>query len=178
MTVAPPATAPPVAAGPITLGATAPYREPGGRYQLEVPTDWPAMPQTVSGAPDVKVATVFQAAAGNGLVTVTQFDNGKTPVAFGATVNGLLKQTGLTDRPGYLELAREQVPDRRDTALRVEQLYERQNGLPMHSMILFQLDGTVFSMVHAAVEEQSWTENEEAIRAILRSYQVPAPPAP
>jgi hypothetical protein len=84
--------------------------------------------------------------------------------------------TGLTDRPGYHELAREGIPDRRDTALRVEVLYETQRGMPMHSMILFQLDGTVFSMVHAGVEEHSFDENEEAIRAILRSYAVPAAP--
>lgn len=174
MTLPPPATLPPVAPQAILIGPTTPYREPAGRFSIDAPTGWNAEPQQVTQTGDIKVAIVFPDPTGNGLVTVTHFDNGKTPAAFGATVNGLLKQTGLTERPGYQELSREQVPDRKDTALRVEVLYERSNGLPMHSMVLFQLDGTTFSLVHAGVEEQSWDENEEQIRAILRSYKVPA----
>jgi hypothetical protein len=174
MTLPAPATGLPVAPQPILIGPVTPYREPGSRFSIDAPTGWNAEPQQVSSTGDIKTAIVFPDPTGNGLVTVTQFDNGKTPAAFGATVNGLLKQTGLTERPGYQELSREQVPDRKDTALRVEVLYERSNGLPMHSMVLFQLDGTTFSLVHAGVEEQSWDENEEQIRQVLRSYKVPA----
>jgi hypothetical protein len=178
ITLPPPATVPVVTPQSVTLGELQTYREPAGRFSIGVPAGWVAQPQQVTTAGDIQTAIVFPEPTGNGLVTVTQFDNGKTPAAFGSTVNGMLKQTGLTERPGYLELGREQVPDRQGTALRVEVLYELSNGLPMHSLVQFQLDGTTFSLVNAGVEEQSWSENEERLREILRSYTVPAAPGP
>ncbi len=168
---------------PILLSEITPYTDPAGRFGVSVPNDWQPAEQPLSGSSDVKMGVVFQAPQANGLLTVTQFDNGQTPVSFGATANGVMKLTGLTERPGYLELAREQVMDRPDSAVRVEVLYRRNNGIPMHSLILFQLDGTVFSMVHAGVEEGSWSKNEGVIREMLRSYSAggivqPAAPTP
>jgi hypothetical protein len=58
--------------------------------------------------------------------------------------------------------------------MRLEIEYTRASGTPMHSLVLFQIDGTTFSMVHAGVERTSWTENEGSLRDILESYQVPA----
>jgi hypothetical protein len=173
----PPPTVRPITVPPSAIGELAPFREPSGRFAIDVPPGWSPRPQQVANVGDIKSAYVFGDAQTGGLVTVTQFDNGKVPEAFGATVNGVLKLTGLTERPGFHELAREQVPDRPDSALRVEVLYGRDNGMSMHSMVLFQLDGTVFSMVHAGVEEHSWDGNEETIRQILRSYTA-SPPAP
>ncbi len=178
ITMPPPASPAPVTPQPIAIGALAPYADAGGRFSLQVPAGWTASSNTLSPTSDVKLSTAWQPTEANGLVTVTHFDNGKTPVSFGATVNGLLKQTGLTERPGFVELAREQVPDQRGSAMRVELEYRRSNGVPTHSLILFQLDGTVFSMVHAGVEAGSWKANETRLREILRSYRVPAEVTP
>lgn len=159
---------------PIVLSDLMPYEDPVGRFSVTVPNGWQPAEQPLTGSSDVKMGVVFQAPESNGLLTITQFDNGQTPASFGATANGVMKMTGLTERPGYLEVGREQVMDRPDSALRVEVQYRRNNGIPMHSLILFQLDGTVFSMVHAGVEDGSWTSNEGTIREILRSYRAGA----
>jgi hypothetical protein len=178
LTVPPPPSPPPVTPQPITIGKLVPYTEPNGRFSITVPEGWTASSNTLSPTSDVKLSMAWQPPETNGLVTVTHFDNGKTPVSFGATVNGLLKQTGLTERPGYVELAREQVPDRKGDAMRIELEYRRSNGVPTHSLILFELDGSVFSMVHAGVESGSWKANDMQVREILRSYRVLAGAAP
>jgi hypothetical protein len=151
------------------------YRDPDGRFSMDIPAGWvetrqpPAQPGS-----SVVLGTVFQPPEGNALITITQFDSGRRPSAVGSTANEVLQMSGVMDRPGYVELGREQVIERPNEALRVEIAYTRGDGTPMHSLVLFQIDGTVFSMVHMGVVEDGWRDTEGAIRDALASYRVPA----
>lgn len=175
MTTQPPMPAEPL---PVQVRDLEPYRSPDGEFSLSVPRGWTAavQPPTEPGS-HVAIGVVFQSPQGDGLISVTQFDNGERPASLGFTVNNVLGDvTGWTRQPGYTEYNRESVIGREDEALRVEIGYLRSNGVPMHSLALFVIDGTIFSMVNVAVEEGSWTENQPAIRDILASYRVPAAP--
>lgn len=161
--------------GPIEIGELLPYSDPDGYFSLQVPYGWAEVrPEVENASSDVKVGAVFQPPTGGGLLTVTQFDNGQRPQSVGATANGILDMTGWRDQPGYEELARETPLESAGDALRLEIEYTRASGTPMHSLVLFRIDGTAFSMVNAGVEASSWQENEGALRDILDSYQVPA----
>ncbi len=160
---------------PVIIDELVLYKDAEGLFELLLPVGWPESRQPpAEGASDRKVGTVFQPAVGKALLSVTQFDNGQRPQALGSTVNGVLKLTGFTEQPGYRELARETVLERPDEAMRVVVEYERASGTKMSGLLLFQIDGTTFSMLNAAVERSSWAENEGAIRDILASYRVPA----
>ena len=170
----------PVEPMPVDLADLEPYSSPGGEFSIVMPRGWQAseQPSGEQGS-HVSIGMVFQSPDGDGLVTVTQFDNGERPSSLGFTVNNVLSDvTGWTRQPGYTELSREPVLGREEDALRVEIRYARSNGVPMHSMVLFQIDNTVFSMVNGAVEEGSWSTNQATIRDILSSYQAPAAAAP
>ena len=168
----------PVPAGPIAIAELVAYRDAAGAFSMSVPPGWVETRQPL-GQPgtDVRLGTLFQAPGGTGLISVTQFDNGQVPTGLGRTANQVLELAGVLDQAGYQEVGREDVIERPDEAMRVEMTYARSNGVPMHSLVLFQIDGTTFSMVHAGVERTSWDENEARIREILDSYTVPAPPA-
>lgn len=178
VTVEAPAALAPV---PVTIGATAPFRDPTGLFALDVPTGWTESRQPLDPAknPFVKVGTVFLAeGAADGLISVTQWDNGQRPNGLGVTINQVLRDvTGWMDQPGYREVNRETVMERKGEAMRIEIQYSRSTGVAMHSLALFQIDGTVFSMVNVSLEEGSWKANETAVRAILRSYQPNPGPA-
>jgi hypothetical protein len=162
---------------PVILGALQPYVEPEGRFSMSVPAGWTGTVQPASGQSDVVLGMVFQAPGGDGLLSVTHFDNGRAPTSIGATANAVLRDvSGWMQQPGYRELGRESVLERPGEALRIEIAYERNNGVPMHSLALFQIDGTVFSMVNVAVEEGSWASSEGLVRDMLASYRVPAGP--
>lgn len=178
VTVPAPAALAPV---PVTIGDTEPFRDPAGLFALAVPVGWTESRQPLDPAknPYVKVGTVFLADGGaDGLISVTQWDNGQRPSALGATINQVLRDvTGWMDQPGYREVNRETVMERKGEAMRIEIQYSRSTGVAMHSLALFQIDGTVFSMVNVSLEEGSWRANEPAVREILRSY-TPSPGAP
>ncbi len=160
---------------PLLLDKLVPFREETGLFSLRIPEGWVAQRQPpAQPGSDVRVGYVFQPLVGSGLVTVTQFDNGTPPAALGQTINSVLKLTGWPSQPGYRELGRENVLGREGNAMRVEIVYQRANGLSMHSLALFQIDGTTFSMINFAVEEGDWLANEPLIREVLASYQVPA----
>lgn len=161
---------------PLEILAVESYREPAGLFSLDIPVGWIPQPQGVASG-DVRVGTLFQAPEGNGLLTVTQFDNGQQPATLGATVNQILELTGVTKLAGYQELSRTNVLDRPEEALKVELAYTRSDGVPMHSLVLFQVDGTAFSMVNSAVEAGSWSDNVSLIHDILATYKVPAVPS-
>jgi hypothetical protein len=160
-------------ASPITIGELAPYRDAGGAFSMDLPLGWPEQRQQTTST-DVKLGTLFQAPEYNGLISITQFDSGQVPASVGATANQVLEMTGVMDQPGYVELGRETVIEREGEAMRVEVAYSRSDGVDMHSLVLFQIDGTTFSMVHVGVENGSWAENEGRIRDILATYRVPA----
>jgi hypothetical protein len=168
----------PAAAIPVQIDQLVPYRDPDGAFSMQVPAGWAEVRQPPSGAGDVALGTVFQPPDGSALLTVTHFDNGRVPESLGATANGVMRTAGWMDQPGFRELAREDVLEREGSAMRSEIVYERGNGVSMHSLVLFQIDGTTFSMVHLGVEAGSWNENQGVIRDILASYRVPAAPAP
>lgn len=181
ITVPPPVQTP----QPVTIGGLEAFVEPEGRFSMDVPAGWPGAAQPPSGQSDIVYGIVFQAPGGDGLVSVTHFDNGREPASVGATANAVLRDvSGWMQQPGYRELGRETVIERPGEALRIEIVYERNSGVPMHSLVLFQIDGTLFSMVNVAVEEGSWSANQGLIRDILASYRAPAgptgavPPAP
>jgi len=157
----------------IVIGELAPYRDEGGLFSIDLPVGWPEERQP-TGNTDVRLGTFFQPPERNALVSITQFDNGQVPASVGSTANDVLRKTGVMDQPGFIELGRETVIEREGDALRVELAYTRSDGVKMHSLVLFQIDGTTFSMVHVGVEEGSWAENEGVIRDILASYRVPA----
>jgi hypothetical protein len=161
---------------PVQLQAIEPYVDAGGLFSLQIPAGWLEQRQDpTSGGSDVRVGTLFQAPDGDGLLSITQFDNGRPPSSLGTTVNTVLRDvTGWMDQPGYRELDRESVVERPGEAMRVEIVYDRSNGVPMHSLALFQIDGTTFSMVNLSVAEGSFAGNESLIREVLRSYRVPA----
>jgi hypothetical protein len=98
------------------------------------------------------------------------------PQSLGATANSIVDMTGWRDQPGYQEIARETSVERPGEAMRLEVEYSRGSGMPMHSLVLFQIDGTTFSMVNMSVERSSWQDNEGSIRDVLESYAVPAAP--
>lgn len=164
---------------PLALGEAAPYRDANGKFSMDVPVGWPEQRQPVgrSGS-DVKLGTLFQSPANNAFITVTHFDNGQAPTSLGAMINQILRTSGWMDRPGFQELARENVMDREGEALRAQIAYTRGDGVPMHSLVLFQVDGTTLSMVNFAVERRSWQANEGQIRDLLDTYRVPAAPTP
>ncbi len=174
-----PLSPPPGAAGPamppLSPDKLLPFREETELFSLLIPDGWVAQrqPAAQSGS-DVRVGYVFQPPAGSGLISVTQFDNGTPPAALGQTINSVLKLTGWTAQPGYRELGRENVLGREGSAMRVEIEYERGSGLPMHSLTLFEIDGTTFSMVNFAVAASDWAASESVIRQVLASYRVPA----
>jgi hypothetical protein len=159
---------------PIKIGASAMHVDAGGLFAIELPLGWVENRQdTVTD--DVKLGTVFSSAENNGVLSITQFDNGKRPASLGVTTNQVLKMTGWTDLPGFEELARENVIERDGDALRIDVVYSRSNGVPMRSLVLFQIDGTTFSMVNLGVTRESWTANEGKIRDLLATYRAPAP---
>jgi hypothetical protein len=145
---------------------------------MDIPAGWtedrqpPAKPGSY-----VVLGTVFQPKELNGLITITQFDSGTRPAAVGTTANEVLGYTKVMELPSYLELGREQVIERPDDALRIEMTYTRSDGVPMHSLVLFQIDGTTFSMVNVGVEAGSWAKNEAVVRDMLATYEVPEPNA-
>lgn len=154
-----------------------PYSEPAGLYSLSVPSGWTAQAQPISQS-DARVGTLFAAPEGTGIVTVTQFDNGQRPAVLGSTANQILELTGVTKLPGYMEVSRSNVIERPEEAIKVELVYTRSDGLPMHALVLFQLDGTTMSMVNAGVEEGSWQTASSVFHDVLSTYRVPAAPAP
>jgi hypothetical protein len=175
ITMPPPATADLSQIEPVDIHDRTVYRDADGAFSVEVPIGWGERRQDiVDGAVDVKLGTVFLGPDGNGLVSVTQFDNGTRPQSLGITTNQVLKMTGWLDQPDYREVRRESVIDRQDEALRLEVSYLRANGIPMRSLVLFQIDGTTFSMVNIALEQGSWLANEGELRDLLGSYRVPA----
>ena len=95
-----------------------------------------------------------------------------SPVARSAILLGqvLRDVTGWMNQPGYREVNRETVMERKGEALRIEIQYTRSSGVAMHSLALFQIDGTTFSMVNVSVEEGSWAGNEARVRELLHSY--------
>jgi len=177
LTMPPPQAMDPV---PVSIGELEFYADPAGAFSLNVPQGWLEARQPDPGPEsEVKLGVVFQAPNGDGLLTITQFDNGRRPDSLGFTINNVLRDvTGWMNQPGYFEHGRESVIEREGDAMRVQISYQRSNGIPMHSLVLFQIDGTTFSMVNVGVEEGSWTDNEGSIRRILGSYQVPAATVP
>lgn len=173
MTMPPPPQAAPM---PVSVDALEPYVDEDGRFSLLLPEGWTESRQPPSqGESDVVLGTVFQAPDGDGILTVTHFDNGREPAGLGTTANVVLRDvTGWMSQPGYRELARESVVERPGEAMRIEIEYERSNGVPMHSLVLFQIDGTTFSMVNASVESSSWDAAQGNLREVLGSYRVPA----
>ena len=161
---------------PVALDRLEAYVDAGGLFSVQIPAGWLEQRQDPStGGSDVRVGTLFQAPDGDGLLSITQFDNGREPSSLGTTVNTVLRDvTGWMDQPGYRELDRESVVERPGEAMRVEIVYDRSNGVPMHSLALFQIDGTTFSMVNLSVAEGSFLANESVLREVLRSYRVPA----
>jgi hypothetical protein len=175
LTMAPGATRPPDAIEPVMIEAVTAYQDAEGQFSLEVPEGWTETRKTDALTGDAKLGTVFVAPNGNGLLSITHFDNGKVPASLGGTANGVMKLTGITDEPDFLEIGRSAVADRPETAMISEITYTRRNsGVPMHALLLFQIDGTTFSLMNVAVEQKSWNENEGIIRDIVASYQVPA----
>lgn len=171
----PPGQSGPVIVATLQVPDLVQYSEPAGLYSLSVPTGWTAQTQPLSQS-DARVGTLFAAPEGTGIVTVTQFDNGQRPAVLGATANQILELTGVTKLPGYMELARTNVIERPEEALMVELSYTRSDGLPMHALVLFQLDGTTMSMVNAGVEQGSWPVASPVFHDILATYRVPAAP--
>jgi hypothetical protein len=160
----------------LQMGSLVYYAEPNGAFSLQVPPGWPAQPQDVGGQPgsDVKLGVLFPSPEANGLITVTQFDNGKPPTNIGNLSSQVLRLTGVMSQPGYQELGRSNVLEREGSALRVELEYQRSDGVPMHALVLFQADNTTFSMVNVSVDSDSWQTNEGPVHDILGSYRVPA----
>lgn len=151
------------------------YTDPEGQFSIDIPSGWAEIRQPDEElSPDMKVGVVFQPAAANALLTVTQFDNGQVPQSVGATANSVLEMTGWPDQEGYREIARETPIGGEGASMRLEIEYTRGTGQTMHSLVLFQIDGTTFSMVHFGVEAPSWEANEGIIRDILETYRVPA----
>jgi hypothetical protein len=167
---------------PLALDNLVLYREPEGRFSINTPADWPAIPQSLgAGQTDAKLGYLFASPVGNGLLSVTHFDNGQAPTNIGNLATQVLELSGVTRQPGYTELGRTSVPEREGQALRVQLEYARSDGVRMQGAVLFQADGTTFSMVNLSVARDSWAANEGTILDILSSYRVPAvqvPPAP
>jgi len=174
----PPAGQAAAAPQPVTIGQLLPFRDDQGLFSIAIPDGWAAtrQPPAQSGS-DVRVGYLVQPLVGNAMLTVTQFDNGTPPSSLGQTINAVLKLTGWPSQPGYRELGRENVIGREGGAMRVEIEYERDKGVLMHSLALFQVDGTTFSMVNVAVDASSWAQNEAKVREMLATYRVPAEPA-
>lgn len=145
----------------------------GGRFEIEVPVGWTESRQTIA-SPDIRLGTAFNRPGGGGLVSITQFDNGQKPKSLGFTTNQVLQLTGFTGQQDFREFNREKVMDREDEAMRVDVGYTTPKGTEMRSLILFQIDGTTFSMVNVAIPDADWSGHETEAREILRSYKGPS----
>ena len=177
MTIPPPQAKPvkQITAAPIAIDEVTHYRDVEGKFSIDVPAGWTEKRQTPSQqSSDVKLGTIFLAPEGNGMLSITHFDNGKKPQVIGPIANSVLKLAGWPQERGYEEISRENVMERPKDALRIQLRYIRQDGVPMHSLVLFQVDNTNFSMVHVGIAESSWIDNEAKVRNILRSYRMPA----
>lgn len=175
MTLAPGSTRRPDEIEPVMIEAVTDYQDAEGKFSLDVPEGWTETRKTAELTGDAKLGTVFVAPNGNGILSVTHFDNGKVPTSLGGTANGVMKLTGITDEPDFREIGRAALADRPGTAMLSEITYTRRNsGVPMHALLLFQIDGTTFSLMNVAVEQKSWNENEGRMRDIIESYRVPA----
>ncbi len=169
-----PRIVPTVVAQPLTIDARERYVDAERAFSIDVPVGWEETRQEIAaGANDVQLGTVFASPENSGLLSITQFDNGQRPASLGVTTNQVLKLTGWTDLPDFQELRRENVIQREGEALRIDATYTRNNGIAMRSLVLFQIDGTTFSMVNLGVERGSFNENEGVMREILDTYRVP-----
>lgn len=165
----------PMEVPPARIDELVQYVDAGGRFSMDVPAGWTESRQPAAEPGSyVVLGTVFQPPESNALITITQFDSGQRPSSVGTTANEVLGLSGVMDQPGYIELGREKVIERPDEALRVEMAYTRSDGVDMHSLVLFQIDGTTFSMVHVGVEKDSWADSEGVLREMLSTYRVPA----
>lgn len=174
MTLAPGSTRSPDEIEPVMIESVTAYQDAEGKFGLDVPEGWTETRKTAELTGDAKLGTVFVAPNGNGILSITHFDNGKVPTSLGGTANGVMKLTGITDEPDFREVGRSAVADRPETAMISEVTYTRRNsGIPMHALLLFQIDGTTFSLMNVAVEQKSWNENEGRVRDIVASYRVP-----
>lgn len=168
-----PAPAPVGTPLPLDLVTRQEVVDPGQLFAIEVPQGWAEARQQIASK-DVRVGTVFNRPGGGGLVSITQFDNGRRPKALGYTANQVLELTGFTKQADFREFNREKVMEREDEAMRVDVGYTTPKGTEMRSLVLFQIDGTTFSMVNVALPDADWTAHEAEVRAILRSYRGPA----
>jgi len=179
ITVAPPAggaEAAPAPVGtprPLDLASRQVVMDPGQLFEIEVPLGWAESRQQIASK-DVKLGTVFNRPGGGGLVSITQFDNGRRPSSLGYTANQVLTLTGFTKQQDFREFNREKVMEREDEAMRVDVGYTTPKGTEMRSLVLFQIDGTTFSMVNVAIPDVEWQGHESEVRAILRSYRGPS----
>ena len=176
VTVAPPtggqAEGPIGTPSPLVLAERESFSDPGGLFQIDVPRGWTEARQQLTSK-DIRVGTAFNRPGGGGLVSVTQFDNGRKPKSLGFTANQVLQLTGFTTQQDFREFNREKVMDSEDRAMRVDVGYTTPRGTDMRSLILFQIDGTSFSMVNVAIPDAEWSAHEAEVREILRSYKVP-----
>jgi len=171
----PPPQVPSGSAEPVVIDAVTAYQDAAGKFSLDVPVAWTESRKTAELTGDAKLGTVFSSPNKNGILSITHFDNGKVPESLGGTANGVMKLTRITEEPGFQELNRAAVLDRPGQAMVSEVTYTRRSsGIPMHGLLLFQIDGTNFTMLHIAVEQSSWVENESQIRDIVASYRGPS----
>jgi hypothetical protein len=160
---------------PLAIDSLEMFRDAQERFSLQVPPNWIVEDQSVGGTgSDVRLGYLFSSPEGTGLISITQFDNGRPPENVGNLASQVMEMSGVTAQPGFVELRRANVLERQGQAIRVELSYNRSDGVPMHSLVQFQADGTVFSMVNVSVHTASWPANERFVHDILGSYQVPA----
>lgn len=167
-----PAPAPVGTPLPLDMANRQPVTDPGQLFQIEVPSGWTEARQQLASK-DVRLGTAFNRPGGGGLVSITQFDNGRRPSSLGFTANQVLTLTGFTKQQDFREFNREKVMEREDEAMRVDVGYTTPRGTEMRSLVLFQIDGTTFSMVNVAIPDAEWQAHESEVRAILRSYRGP-----
>lgn len=162
---------------PLDLATRDLVTDPKGLFQLEVPRGWTEKRPEISSK-DVRLGVAFDRPGGGGLVSVTQFDNGQRPKSLGYTANQVLQITGFTGQQDFREFNREKVMERENEAMKVDVGYTTPRGTEMRSLVLFQIDGTTFSMVNVALPDADWTAHETQVREILRSYVGPVGVAP
>ncbi|HQZ70502.1 MAG TPA: hypothetical protein PK826_04100 [Anaerolineae bacterium] len=158
---------------PLDLALRDPVADPQGLFRIDVPRGWLESRQQMTSK-DIRLGTAFNRPGGGGLVSVTQFDNGRRPTSLGFTANQVLQITGFTTQQDFREFNREKVLDREDEAMRVDVGYTTPKGTEMRSLVLFQIDGTTFSMVNVAIPDADWSAHESEAREILRSYKGPS----
>lgn len=149
-----------------SFAALAIYKEPTGKYSIEVPGSWRVQPQKPT-QDNMKVATAF--VGQEGFISVAQFDWGSVPGEPATQlIDAFLQVTGVTSNKNYKELARLPVSN---TQVYIEMEYTNAQNRALHTLAQLRIDGTRISLISVSFDQAVWPRAVAVAKRITDSYQ-------